>query len=348
MLVRLQLALTGGDEIRVGGLGAGGELDAPARARRARVGNVAGDLYLLGFRRVKERVPARLLDPGLGRDVVLRDRLHRLVDVGSAIAVLEVEAGFRRPGDRGGHRRRHVGGGGAQHLDCLVGCQRRGDPVLSRRLLSIGENQCKHATDGGRRLGGRSTGGRGGEEVMRAPGRVAGARPVGGRRVVLDRRGPGDEIHAVCVGDHPVAGQHVLVEHAALVVGRVEVVGGLDHRGAMPPDVVDRLAHEGRVAEVGGRGDQHVGVHVRRVHPGLREVVCSVQGLGAGLDRQQATVRADTGSGESVVGLRRGLLHLAVRVVVGGVKRGRVVLVVVKVPAGDVVDVAVVVVVDAV
>ncbi len=100
------------------------------------------------------------------------------------------------------------------------------------------------------------------------------------------------------------------------------------------------------IAEVCGDRDQHVGVHVRRVEPGLGQVVGAVERLGARLDRQHTAARADPRLADPVVRLCGRLLHLAVGVVVGGVEGGRVVLVVVEVPAGDVVDVTVAVVVD--
>src|SRR5439155_216171 len=68
--------------------------------------------------------------------------------------------------------------------------------------------------------------------------------------------------------------------------------------------------------------------------------------LRARLDRQQQASGAQARALHAVVGLRGGLLLLAVGVAVGGVVGGGIVLVVVEVPARDVVRVAVAVVVD--
>ncbi|MDQ3758899.1 MAG: hypothetical protein M3331_03005, partial [Actinomycetota bacterium] len=102
------------------------------------------------------------------------------------------------------------------------------------------------------------------------------------------------------------------------------------------------------VAEVGGDRHEHVGVHISRVHPRLGQIVREVEGFGAALDRQEEAVRADPRFVDAVVRLRTRLLQLVVRVVVSRVDRGRVVLVVVEVPPGDVVRVAVPVLVAAV
>ncbi len=154
--------------------------------------------------------------------------------------------------------------------------------------------------------------------------------------------------HARRARQDAVAGQHVRPEHAALMVGRVEVVRRLGHDHALAPQRLDGLAHEARVAEVRGDRDDHGRAGVRREPPRLGEVVGAVERLGAGLDRQDHAAGADTRAFEAVVRLRGRLPHLVVGVAVGAVVRRGVVLVVVEVPPGDVVDVAVVVVVLAV
>jgi len=107
------------------------------------------------------------------------------------------------------------------------------------------------------------------------------------------------------------------------VIGGVEVVGGLHHHDALVVQLVDDLAHEGGVPEVGGHRDDDPGALVGGELPGLGQVVRGVERLVAGLDRQDGAV------GTLVVDD----VHLVVGVVVGRVHGGRVVLVVVEVPA---------------
>ena len=176
---------------------------------------------------------------------------------------------------------------------------------------------------------------------MRPPGRVARASPVGGGLRVGEAAR-----EAVGVGHQAVPRQDVRPEHAALVVRGVEVVGGSRHHDAVAPRVLDRLVHEARVAEVGRHRGDDAGARVDRKQPGLGQVVVAVERLRARLDRQQQAPGAQARALHAVVGLRGGLLLLAVGVAVGGVVGGGIVLVVVEVPARDVVRVAVAVVVD--
>ena len=154
--------------------------------------------------------------------------------------------------------------------------------------------------------------------------------------------------HAGRVGDQAVAGDDVRPEHAALVVGRVEVVAGLHHHDTLVPQRVDRAAHDGRVAQVRGRADDDLRADPARVQPRGGQIVGAVQRLLTGADRQQQAPGADARAERLVVRLRGGDALLVVGVVVGRVGGRRVVLVVVEVPAGDVVGEAVAVVVPAV
>ena len=115
----------------------------------------------------------------------------------------------------------------------------------------------------------------------------------------------------------------------------------------MPPEVLLGLAHERRVAEVGGEARDRRGPGVGGEQECLREVVRPVEGLRAGADGHDHAERARA-ERPAVVDGGLAVQHLAVVVTVGDVLGVRVVLAVVEVPSRDVVGVAVAVVVDAV
>ena len=109
-------------------------LERPVKRRAAPCLDRAVDWHRGRGGRVEQRVPGRSVEPGDRRHAARGHRLHRLVNVRDAVAVLGVPvAWLPGPWQRGvGHAR----GGLHQLLLSLGSGQRRGDQVLCRRCAA--------------------------------------------------------------------------------------------------------------------------------------------------------------------------------------------------------------------
>ncbi len=163
------------------------------------------------------------------------------------------------------------------------------------------------------------------------------------RAVVEVQKGRGalDGLRVVADGVHV---EGVVVGAGHVVVPGVLVGGAGDHGHAVAVGVVDGLAGVGAVVDGAEGLLHHLGAAVDGVHHGLREVVDLADEAVGDAHGDDHAARAVAGVALVVVGLRGGPAHLA-RAVAEARGVGGVVVVLEEVPAGDVVGVAVVVVV---
>ena len=337
------VALRDGDERGVGGVGAERVLEHPVHAlavdARGRDRPAHGELRRrLG---IDVRVPLRRRQLRRRRQLARHHHLGRLADVGPAVAVLRRPVGVRvaRPLPRGvrrlglrDHRRRRV----HHHLLDLVGRERARDDARVARVEPRRRDHRQHRRHERRRTRGRRA--VAAEDVVRPVRGHARARAEPRRELVL----PGQPV--LVVGQR-VARDDVVEQVPVGVVHRVEVVGVQRERHAVVVGVVDGLLVERRVRVGDDDGADRLGADVGRVEDRLAPLVRAAEALGALLDGDDTAVAALTDSAEVVVRHPADVRDQAGGVAVGGVLGLRVVRVAVEVPARDVVDVAVVVVV---
>ncbi len=314
-------------------------------------GGRAGDRHDRRRHGVERVEPAGRQELRLRRNRRRRERAHRLVGVHAAVAEILVATGMAREARRDEvgeepdlHRRRRrerevagevdVVGGRGQHLLHLVGGERGAGHGMIRQQTAVDEvPRLAHDQRGDARA---PTG-----RLRRA--RVRRDRDVDVVRAVV--RAAVQEQVRVVLHERAVLGADRVHRDRVVVVGRVVVVVRLlvgrrrDDRHAAGVRVVDRVLSERRVVERAVRLLDHRRAAVDREDDAAREVVHVRDEAVAHLDRDERRVRR----GADAPAVRRfgaRVLGLARTVPVGDVVEG-VVVVLVEVPARDVVDVAV-------
>ena len=287
-----------------------------------------------------DRVPVGIGDLGLGRDVPAGHRAHHAVRVDPAVAEVLVVAG-----DRGEAPARHRLAGGE-----VRGRRRR----LRRQEVDVVGLHGEQLAD---LVGGQPSPGVAGGRVeqSRHPGRLAGGlrRARGGgdrdRHVPAVVRAPVQEqvgvrlLARVELG-HRVDGDGVGIVRRVVVVLRLLVGRRGDHGHVVAVRVLHGLAREARVVDRAECLLDHRRAVVDRVGDRRREVVHVRHEAVADALLDEHAVRAAADAARAVVRLGARVLGLAGPVAVAH-EVGRVVVVLGEVPAGDVVHVAVVVVV---
>ncbi len=333
-------------EVAVRGVGAERPLEPPARAAprpppARREGARDGQRPLA--RRIDVLIPGRRVDFRGRRHPAREHQAGRRPQVGAAVPVLRRPVGVRGVGraprvagplvrDAGRLRLGNHRAGGVHHhlLDLVRGQAVGNDPAaagVERRRLHHGEHP--------------------GLKRGRARGRVLLAREDAVGPVAGDVRPCPEPLRArrrLVLGER-VAREHAGEQHPVAVVHRVEIVGVQRQQHAVVVGVVDRLLRERGVVVL----DDHRGdcgrAEVGRIQDRLAPPVRAPERLGVVLDRHDHALATDSDAGEVVVGLTAQQRDQARGVVVRAVLGLRVVVVAVEVPAGDVVGVAVPVVV---